>query len=234
MAVAYILRKNPLVTDAASYAASVVTAGSVGLDEIADRIVEQGTTVRRADVLAVLENALDAADSFLQDGFRVQLGGIVDLFPRIKGSFEGPTDLYDPARHQVDVAAMPGKRLRNSFHNSAAVKRIGKGTPAPNPIAFSQKPSQPQADKIAPGAIGTVDGYRLKFDVAMPDEGIFLVKADGTGSVKVETVQKNTPKQLVFLVPPLETESEYTLEIRARHRGGTQLRTGRLDGMLIS
>jgi len=232
MAVEYVLRKNPLMTESPGYAASVVTAGSAGLDRIADRIVEQGSTVGRADVLAVLENALAAADSLLQEGFRVQLGGIVDLFPRIKGRFASPTDLYDPARHQVDVAAMPGRRLRKAFHRSAAVKRIGKAVPAPALVAFSQQPPPPQAGTITAGAIGILDGSRLKFEADRADEGIFLVKGDGTGEIKIETVQKNTPKQLVFLVPAVPAGCRYRLEVRARHRGGTALRVGRLDESL--
>jgi hypothetical protein len=234
MAVKYTLRLNPLTNGSQQYAATVLTTGTATLETIADRIVDQGTTVRRADVLAVLENALDAADNLLKDGFRVQMGGLVDLFPRIKGNFESPTDSYDPARHRVDIAAMPGRRLRNSFSAEASVRQIQKPQPAPSPVAFSQNPPPPEADKIQPGSIAAITGWRLKFDPAMEDEGIFFINTADGGSVKVETVQKNSPRELVFLVPTVEPNSEYTLEIRARHRGGTQLRRGRLDGLLSS
>jgi hypothetical protein len=138
MSIKYVLQKNNLVEEPNVYAASVRITNSVGLQEITDRIVEQGTTVRRADVLAVLENALTACDSMLLDGMRIQLGGLVDLFPKIKGSFEGPTDIYDPARHKVDVAAMPGSRVRSTFRQNASVEKEESVKPVPGLVAFGQ------------------------------------------------------------------------------------------------
>ena len=238
MSIKYVLQKNKLVEEPNAYAASVRITNSVGLEEITDRIVEQGTTVRRADVLAVLENALTACDSMLLDGMRIQLGGLVDLYPKIKGSFEGPTDIYDPARHQVDVAAMPGNHVRSTFRQNASVVKEEAIKPVPGLVAFDQipEPSGMSADSaltstpLVPNAIGTIDGHRLRFDPTKSDEGIFLVPIAGGTATKVTNVQKNMPKQLVFQVPAVPSSATWYLEVRTRYTAEGELRIGRLDG----
>ncbi|OHB56990.1 MAG: hypothetical protein A2Y07_11550 [Planctomycetes bacterium GWF2_50_10] len=240
MSIKYVLQKNNLVEEPQQYAASMRIAGSVGLNELADRIVEQGTTVRRPDVLAVLENALMAADSMLLDGFRVQFGGLVDLYPKIKGSFEGPTDTYDPSRHQVDVGAMPGKRVRDNFREHAAVEKTETIKPQPSLIEVSQLPA-PAAEvtesleedviPIVAGSICTLNGYRLRFNPAAEDEGIYFVARIGGAVIKVATVQKNMPGQLVFLMPTIATGGLYYLEVRTRYTAEGELRIGRYGNM---
>jgi hypothetical protein len=245
MTIKYVLKKNHLVDDPNRYAASVRISGSAGLEDIADRIVDQGTTVRKADILAVLENAIQVSDTLLQDGFRIQLGGLVDLFPKIKGSFEGPTDIYDPSRHQVDVAAMPGKRLRDSFREQASVVREESVKPVPSLVKFSTlgstsqgEQAQEPADSAAPltvtaGTIATINGYRLKFNTAKSDEGIFFVNTMGVPVIKVDNakIQRNTAGQLIFLTPSLVVGT-YWIEVRTRYTTNGELRIGRLDGTI--
>jgi len=242
MSIKYVLQPNKLVEEPDIFSASVRISSSVGLEEITDRIVDQGTTVRRADVLAVLENAIEACDNLLLEGMRVQLGGLVDLFPKIKGSFAGPTDSYDPARHQVDVAAMPGARVRKSFRSKAAVAKEEAVKPVPGLVALSQTPAPAAANgdgenaavQITPGAIGTLDGYRLHYNAAAIDEGIYFVKTTDGENAKVTAVQKNTQKQLVFLVPELAAASTWRLEVRTRYTPEGELRIGQLDGTFIT
>jgi hypothetical protein len=234
MSVKYVLQKNSLFEDSNLYAASVRTAGSVGLEEIADRIVDQGTTVRRADVLAVLENAINVCDTVLLDGMRVQFGGLVDLFPKIKGNFNGPTDVYDPARHRVDVAAMPGNRVRRYFRENATVERGEARKPVPGLMAYSQIPAGETPDIITPGAIGTIHGKRLAFNPTIPEEGIFLVPWAAGPEIRISNIQKNMPSQLTFLVPSLVSTNKYFMEIRTRYTEEGQLRIGRLDGWLVA
>nr|VFJ66723.1 MAG: protein of unknown function (DUF4469) with IG-like fold [Candidatus Kentron sp. DK] len=78
------------------------------------------------------------------------------------------------------------------------------------------------------------DGYRLKFDPAKADEGIFLVPAETGGGkeARITQVQKNKPGQLIFLNPPNVKKGDYHLEVRARMRDSGEIRIGRLDAIL--
>ena len=72
MPIKYALYRNNLTGNSDDYYAQLRATSSVGFDEIAERGVGMGTTVRKADILAVMENIGQACESFLLEGHRVQ------------------------------------------------------------------------------------------------------------------------------------------------------------------
>ena len=123
MPVPYALFKNHVTSEEHDYAAQVQTVASADVEDITRRIVDQGSTVTEPDIKAVLEGTVQAVESLLIEGYRVNLGGLVELFPRIKGVFNGQTDAFDPARHSVDVGANPGRRVRKAVREQATVEK---------------------------------------------------------------------------------------------------------------
>ena len=231
MTIHYALFENSLTTDPDDYAAQVKTVGSVGLEEIADRIIDQGSTVTKPDILAVLEDSVKATGSLLLEGFRVNMGGLFEMFARIKGVFNGITDTFDPSRHYVDVGANPGSRIRNTVRDDAVIEKVETILPAPAPLEYVDLESGETNSTVTPGNIGTVNGHRLKYDDTQADEGIWFVAEVG-GETKVTAVQKNKPGELVFLVPTL-VNGYYTLEVRAQFSKDGEVRTGVLDSPLL-
>jgi len=228
----YALFENNLTPAPGDFAAQVQPTGSADTEAVVVRMTERGSTTTRADIAAVLEDMFGAVESLLLDGRRVTLGGLVDLFVRIGGTFSGPGDSFDPARHRLDVAANPGARIREAVRAGAQVTKAEATKPAPNLIEYKDLGSNETNDGVTPGNIGTISGNRLKFNAPAADEGVFFVHATGNaGPVKVSAVQTNKPGQLVFLVPALSAGG-YFIEVRARLQGGQGLRTGRLDSVL--
>ena len=227
MSIKYSLTPNKL-TETESYAAKIQLTGSADLDDIVARIVDQGTTVRPADILAVLENAVQATNSLLLEGMRVNLGGLCDLFPKISGKFTGPTDGYDPARHQVDVAAAPGVRVRDAIRASAAVEKLEGNKPLPVLLQVADLASGAIDTVLTVGSVGTLDGNRLRFYPASADEGLYFVPSAGGADTKASLLQKNSPSQLVFVTPALTAAAAYWLEVRTRFTANGELRSGRL------
>ncbi len=195
-------------------------------------MLDRGSTTTRADILAVMEDAIGACESLLLDGMRVNFGGLVELFPRVRGVFNGVTDKFDPARHSVDVGANPGIRVRETVRDQAGVAKDEAVKPAPNPLEYRDVGSDTTNDQATPGNIGQLSGSRLKYDQAQADEGVFFIATAGGAETKVTMLQKNKPAQVVFLVPGLLAPGTYYLEVRARTRGGADLRTGQLDVVL--
>jgi hypothetical protein len=115
MPIPYALFKNNLTPEPDDYAAVVQTYRSVGFEEIADRMIDQGSTVNKPDILAVLDDMEKACESILLEGNRVILGGLVQMFPRVRGVFTSKSDEFDPSRHQIDVGANPGRRVRKTL-----------------------------------------------------------------------------------------------------------------------
>jgi hypothetical protein len=230
MTIKYALFQNRLTADPNDYAARVQQTGSINLDGLAQRIIDQGSTVTMPDILAVLENMIQATESFLLEGYRVNLGGLCELYPRLKGSFLGITDSFNNSRHRLELGAKPGSRLRTAFREKAAVVKAETILPAPSLLNFIDQASGLTDGQVTPGNIGTINGHRLKFDPLAPDEGIYFIDSTGGTEYKVTLLQKNKPSQLVFLVPAIPASLQLFLEVRVHY--GTELRTGRLDALL--
>ena len=232
MAINYCLLENNLTSDPNDYAAQVKITSSADLEQIADRMIEQGSTVTKADILAVLEDTIKASEGLLLEGYRVQLGGLCELFPRIKGVFNGITDTFDSSRHRVDVGANPGIRVRKAVRNGANVAKQETIKPTPALLEYVDLGSGETNSTITPNNIGTINGHRLKFDPSQADEGIFFIAIPTGTELKVTAVQRNKPGQLVFMVPDMPTGGTLNLEVRARFTEDGDLRIGRLDTIL--
>jgi len=231
MTIDYALYKNNLTEETSLYAARVLLTSSADLEVIADRIVEQGSTVTRTDIIAVLEGSVSAVQNLLLEGARVNFGGLFDLYPKIKGKFNSVTDHYDPSRHKVDIGATPGSRVRKFIRDNAAVGKLDTVLPKPLVLEYFDLGTGTTNTAVTSGNIGTLRGSRLAFDAANADEGIFLIDATAGTEVKVTQIQKNKPSELVFMVPDFAFTSLF-VEVRKHFTPEGELRAGRLDATL--
>ena len=234
MSINYSLYENKLPAAGDTYAARVQNKGSIGLEEIADRIINLGTTVRKADILAVLENTCQVCEDALLDGTRVNVGGVFDLFTSIKGVFDDITDSFDPTRHSVEVAAAPGSRVRKTIQENATVEKQQTILPQPSLLQFQDFATDTTNTSITPNNNGAIYGSRLKYNPDDPTEGIFFVDSFGAAT-KVTAVIKNKPSELIFMNPPLSgAENPYTLEVRVHFTENGDLRVGKLSSSLTA
>lgn len=233
MAVEYALFKNNLTSEPNDYAAHVQIGRSVDLDGLIQRMIDQGSTVTESDIQAVLLDAIKAIEAELLAGNRVNFGGIVDLYPRIKGVFNGPADTFDKSRHTLTTGATPGSQVRKTMRDDGGVEKVEAIKPAPSPIEISDLETGDINESITTDSIGTIIGHRLKYNTGAADEGIYLIRVDTGDVVKVDKIQRNMPSELIFLVPDLEDGDDYYVEVRARMGDGTELRVGRLDAIIV-
>ena len=98
--ITYALHENHLTPAPNDYRALVQFAGSVDLDGVIKRMIERGSTTTTADVLAVLQDYHAAIESLVLEGFKVITPG-ANYGVSVKGVFDGRTDNFDQARHQV-------------------------------------------------------------------------------------------------------------------------------------
>ena len=226
MSIHYSLYQNYVSTESGVYAARVMPVSTIDLQALADRIVSQGSTVTRTDVLAVLEQMCEACESYLLEGCRIQVGGVFELYPRIKGNFTGPDDTFDPNRHRLDATGNAGSRVRTAVMDNGTVVKDQTVLPAPSVLKYADAGSGTTNTTVTPSNIGTVTGNRLKYDSTNADEGIWFVSVGGP-SFKVSTVETNQPSKLTYLVPPLAA-GDYYLEVRSKFSKDGPVRTGRL------
>jgi hypothetical protein len=232
MSIKYSLVENLLTPDPNDHYPQVQLTGRATQEDLAARMVSLGSTVGKADILAVLSLLDDAAESFLLQGYRVDLAGIVDIYPRMQGVFNGPGDGFDKSRHTLGVTANPSPGFISRIRQDAKVSKEETVKPLPNPLEFRDAATGNSNGPVTKGNIGTLSGSRLKIDSAKPDEGIFFIASTGGTETKVATVSTNKPGQLVFLIPATLASGEYSIQVRARIFGSADIRSGNLDSTL--
>ncbi len=230
MPIRYVLLKNALSDDPDDYAARVISYDSVGLEEVIERMVQQGSTVTRADIVSVLEDFYTAIEGLLLNGVNVNTP-LANFRLTIRGTFHGVGDSFDPDRHWLRVAITAGRRLRQAIRRKGRpVKDEMPPRFRPYPVTYTDLNSGERNHTLTPGGMGQIEGYRLKFDADDPLQGIFFIAEDGT-ETRVRVMGENWPGKLLFLIPDLAPGS-YRLEVRTLYRGADDLRVGTLSDRL--
>lgn len=223
MPIPYVLAPNEF-TAKGGYFARMRSAGRANLETIADRIVARGSTVGKADVLAVLYLLIEVCIELILEGWRVHLGGLVRLYCNVEGIFDSTDDAFDPRRHTLKGTAQAGPRLNEALQNRGQLRRQESRRQNPNPQRFTDVVSDAH-DSFTPGGMGRLVGSRLKFDPAAEDEGLFLV--DAAGEAHRLLVGHNTDSLLIFSLPHLPP-GVYHLEVKARVANASTVRVVRL------
>ena len=217
MNIHYVLFENKLVDNPNAYRAVVQPYGKADVEDLANRIIKQGSTVTRPDILSVLEDCFCAIEDLVLLGYNVSTP-LARYRASIRGIFEGQTDSFDPSRHNVAVTITPSKRLRQAVKTQARVVKKLVHKPRPTITAYTDYASGTTNSVLTPGGMGQIAGGMLRFDPADTEQGIFFRNGDGTFT-RVEEVGKNMPGELSFIVPALPS-GEYKLEVRAAFNGG--------------
>ncbi len=229
MAIRFSLYPNHLTDDPGDHYAIVQPARTRTNDDIADRIVQKGSTVTMADIASVLEDRDSVVRTMLLDGDRVKTS-LVSLCVVIKGIFDGPKAPFDASKHQFNVTATPLRGLVAWIQGRASAEQVTTVLPEPQPLRYTDVLSSEMDSVVTSGSVGNLTGRRLKFDPGDPEQGVFFIAADNT-THKVETMVKNLPAESIFIIPTLAA-GNYTLEVRAIQPGSTQLRSGQLRHIL--
>jgi hypothetical protein len=233
MPIEYKLVENPNTRDPTDFTAVVLETGCVDLKGLIEKMREFGCVWPEDVIEDVLQNMIMASEVALQEGQRVRLDGLVELFPRICGVFDGADDHFDPRRHLLDVGCVAGARIRRTVRDRATAGRVEGLPPSPFLQEFMDLGSETKDSLITPGNIGIIHGWRLKFNQHADDEGVVLIPTEKSSLFKVEQIQCNKMSELVFVIPDYLPQGDYELEVRARLDHDPIVRAGRL-GVILS
>ena len=230
MPINYGLFVNNLTSDPSDYMAMVQPTGTAEMEAIIERMIQQGSTVVKADILSVLEDYHSAIENMVLEGMNVNTPS-ANFGASVKGVFDGQADSFDPSRHQLKGIVSPGKRFRKAIKERGQATKQEAVKPMPNLLEYTDLNSGERNSVLTPGGMGQVVGHRLKFDGSDADQGIYFV-AEGGGATKVDVVGRNKPGEVMFIVPAGLASGDYTLEVRATIHGGEDVRTGALGATL--
>ena len=231
MTIPYKLFENHLPNGGDSYRARVAYNRVVDLDGVIETMDYRGSTITRADMLAVLEVFHETLLKLLLEGNKVKTPfGVYGL--TVKGNFENSLDRFTARRHRLEITTKPGERLQREFARRARAKKKNANRPHPIPVRYRNLGNTEADGILSPGRMAQVTGHRLKFDPDDSEQGIFLIPAKNGEVIRINDIARNKGRELIFMVPSDLPVGLYILEVRAIF-GRHSLRTGRLEEKLI-
>lgn len=175
MPIKYVLSESPFsTTDPDAHVARVLRTSTSDLDDVMAIMAQQGCTIFKSDVKAVLEAFHSAIEFLLLEGYSVNAES-ARYRVGIGGTFAGSEDTFDPDRHQVRIHIQPGKRIRQALEH-AEWEKVEPHKPLPHPMHYTDIASGTRDETATPGGVGQVNGYRLRFDPADLEQGVFLAE----------------------------------------------------------
>ncbi len=217
----------------------VLHTGRLATFEDFIRHAEGGSTITRADAVAVLTAAAEWVRQRAFEGREADLGPLGRSRLGMKGVFETIPDRVEDADVTLTISwVLPGamKRAVGKAGEDLVRERIEPDPKLPNLVEARRilpggTPDE-HPGRYVPGGAMRLYGARLDYDASLIDEGVFLVAAGGT-ETRVELVAINSPKQVLFIMPTDATGS-YGIRVRRRHlRPDGPLLEGRLSEPLV-
>lgn len=192
-----------------------IQSGTFDLHDLAVAIAGTGVAS-----VAIVEAILTAMMPFiiqaLLRGERVNIGEIVSLHVTLGGKFADVNSVRTQDIN-VDVKADVGKAIVDAVKSQITLEQVP--TTNLNPQINSLTAVSGNLSALNSGAVLQMTGFRLMFDPAQADNGIFFTSAAGD-EVKVTTVITRQAKKLVFVVPDGLTPGQvYNIVVRARSKG---------------
>jgi len=212
MSIKYYLRHNNLKKDTTEYRASVVHRDHISLERVINRMLEQGSTVTKADALSVLTNFQRVIEQYLEEGCTVKTP-FANFSSSIKGSFSGVTDVFDNGRHKIVPVVNAGRELHAHYRQGIPTHKVEATINAPNLLTYKDIDSGKKDTIITPGGMAKIWGSRLKFDLNDPSQGIFFIDVDGR-EYRASVIGENSPSKLIFNAPADLSKGEYKVSVR--------------------
>ncbi len=229
-AIPYSLVDNKLTSDPNDLRAQVRPVATIGIEELADRIVRPGSTVTKAEFLAMQEE-------FNAEALKAVLRGETVVTPlfiaraTLTGVWTSDQDTFDPTRHHGQIRLSAGKRLRHAEAELEFKLERAQDQSAPLPERVEDFTSASINGTLTKGGVVRLTGSKLKYDPADPTQGVFLVKSTGA-ETRITNVKDNKPSAQLLLLPATLTAGTYRLEVRTKIKGSTQLKTATLGAPL--
>lgn len=230
MPITYTLKKNYLREGSREYYPQVKLSGSADINAIAQRMIEQGSTITLEDIRAVLTSLNKACLSIVLEGRRVNLGELVDIYPRMQGTFNSLSDEYSSLRHTIGANASVSRRFLYAVAKQATVEKEKASVPRPEPLDFTDGASKVVNVAYTTGRYATLEGENLSVNESRNDEGIFFIDAGTGATTRVTEIIENAPKKLVFIIPDIV--GSHRVAVRKRFGNSNNLREGRLEATL--
>jgi hypothetical protein len=215
------LKKNQLTPDPNDYTASVVSNGSVGVDQIITEIIADGIELKSETILNALTRFNSKAASLALSGYNVNTG-LVYMRPVIKGPFYGKT--WDPEVNSVYISITQGVALRTAVAETT-VEILGEQSDPLEIYSINDQTSGKTDGTLTKGRNAEIKGSYLKIAGDNEACGIAFVNTTTQEATKlaITDIVINEPSRLLIFVPSTLAAGEYELAVTTQYSGGGNL-----------
>lgn len=195
------------------YRGSIPYRHTLTMEDIATRIVDRGSYLKRETLLSAYRTLIDEIYNAFENGYNVDFDlGRTEL--TVSGCFDGPNATFDRRKHHLGVSLRPSMRLNQiPDFTPAETHAFNQNAPGPNEISISNEPYHKDCGhdfNVIPSGYPYplfIHGRLLKIMGELPSVGItFHHVADGRELFfPASELIVNTPT-LICLMPkaPLE------------------------------
>ena len=227
----FSLSKVPdAITDRAVYTAHVQTNGTLGRDELSERLAE-----RTKQDVSLWKYFLDALSEEigiqLIAGYRINLGQLTTGFA-IRGAFRSEDDMFDPERHQLVATVRALDPLRSAM-SAVLPENVTLGLTCT--VAAVMDAVTKRLSEITGTDRVLIQGQKLGISPDNPDEGVWLANPKTGDVVATATVERSDSQTIdcAFAEPP--EPGTYTLVVSCRNgmRESLKPATARVKNVVV-
>jgi len=220
MSIRYRIQKNNFRGDDI-YIGRIDLKGSYDRDMLIQRMLDMGSTITKADIVAVITNFEKTVKNICLEGNKITMDNFMQFTPALSGKFTSELDGFDPVRHEVYVTAQISSTFNAEFEQASSMEKITSIDKKPLIIGVFDLASNESNTKVTKNNIITLRGEFLKFNTGVEDEYLrFVNKSNPAEMVQLTQFQKLTDKEIVFLMPDVAFTEGY-FEIASKM--GTQV-----------
>ena len=207
-----LTRVSDAITDRTLYRANVQTNGTLGRDELAERLAE-----RTKQDVSLWKYFLDALSEEigiqLIAGYRINLGQLTTGFA-IRGAFMSEDEAFDPDRHQLIATVRTLDPLRSAM-SAVLPENVTLGLTCT--VASVMDAVTKRLSEITGTDRVLIQGQKLGISPDNPDEGVWLANPKTGEIVATATVERSDSQTIdcVFAEPP--EPGTYTLVVSCRN-----------------
>ena len=207
-----LTRVSDAITDRTLYRASVQTNGTLGRDELAERLA-----ARTKQDVSLWKYFLDALSEEigiqLIAGYRINLGQLTTGFA-IRGAFMSEDEAFDPGRHQLIATVRTLDPLRSAM-SAVLPENVTLGLTCT--VASVMDAVTKRLSEITGTDRVLIQGQKLGISPDNPDEGVWLADPKTGETVATATVERSDSQTIdcMFAEPP--EPGTYTLVVSCRN-----------------
>ena len=207
-----LTRVPDAITDRVVYTAHVQTNGTIGRDELAERLAER--TKQDASLWKYFLDALsEEIMTQLIAGYRINLGQLTTGFA-IRGAFMSEDEAFDPERHQLIATIRTLDPLKSAM-SAVLPENVTLGLTCT--VAAVMDAVTKRVSEITGTNRVLIQGQKLGISPDNPDEGVWLVNAKTGDIVATATVERSDSQTIDCVFAEPTEPGTYTLVVSCRN-----------------